>query len=185
MHETVYLHLESKTKTGEWAVNLPFLCTKCGVCCKLDDFLTAGPIKATAEEQPKIHAKLNLLYDELSVLLERGEAEYDRYVMHTPCPFLSGKLCSIYTIRPEGCRRFPDTAYAMLSQDCQALTRLKKQRIALRRGRTSKKECFCSTTQPLKPAKLSKKQYQNCVAKLQKVGITQDELALFEALNGN
>jgi Fe-S-cluster containining protein len=182
MLETVYLHLEFKTKTGECAVNLPFLCTKCGVCCKLDDFLMAGPVKATAEEQPQIHGKLKALYDELAVLLEKGEAEYDSYVMHTACPFLRGTVCSIYQTRPEGCRRFPDTAFAMLSQDCEALTRLKKQRIALKRGRATK-ETYCNTTQPIKPTKLSERQYQSCAAKLQGAGITGDEMALFEALN--
>ncbi|MCW3998636.1 MAG: YkgJ family cysteine cluster protein [Candidatus Bathyarchaeota archaeon] len=182
MLETVYLHIETKTKTGRWSVNLPFLCTKCGVCCKLDDFLTAGPIKATEEEQPQIHAKLKLLYEDLAVLLEKGEEEYDRYVMHTPCPFLDGKLCSIYLIRPEGCRRFPDTPFAMLSQDCEALTRFKKQRSALKRGRKVK-EVFCSTTEPTRAAELSDKQYQNCVSKLRRAGVTGDELMLFEDLN--
>jgi Fe-S-cluster containining protein len=183
MFETVYLHITCKTQTGEWAVNLPFVCTKCGVCCKLDDFLTAGPIKATAEEQPKIHAKLKAIYDELAALLEKGEKEYDRYVMHTPCPFLCSNLCSIYQIRPEGCRRFPDTAFAMLSEDCEALTRLKKQRGALKRGRASCKEAFFSTTKPVKSAQLTEKQYQTCLDRLQKVEVTEDELALFKLLN--
>jgi len=182
MLETIYLHLEFKTKTNEWSVNLPFLCTKCGVCCKLDDFLMAGEIKATPVEQPKIHAELKILYDELAVLLDKGEEEYDNYVMHTACPFLSDTLCNIYQIRPEGCRRFPDTPFALLSQDCEALNRLKKQRTALNRGRTVK-ETYCSTAEPIKYAELSDKQYRNCIDKLLKAGITEDERALFEALN--
>lgn len=182
MLETVYLHLEFKTKNGKWSLNLPFLCTKCGVCCKIDDFLMAGEIQATPEEQPKIYAKLKMLYDDLAVRIEKGETEYDDYVMHTTCPFLSGKLCNIYPIRPEGCRRFPDTPFAMLSQDCEALTRFKKQIITLKRGRTAK-ETYCSTTEPIKPTKLLDKQYQSCVAKLRRVGITEDEFTLFDSLN--
>jgi len=182
MLETVYLHLEIKTKTNGWSVNLPFLCTKCGVCCKLNDFLMAGEIKATPIEQPKIYAELKILYDELAVLLEKGEEEYDNYVMQTACPFLRGKLCNIYQIRPEGCRRFPDTAFALLSEDCEALNRLKKQRTALKRGRTTK-ESYCSTVESIKSAKLSDKQYLNCIDKLFKAGITEDEMTIFEILN--
>lgn len=184
MDETVYLHLTFKNRSDKWSINLPFLCTKCGICCKLDDFLTAGPVKATAEEQPQIHAKLQALYDELAVLLEKGEEEYDRCVMHTACPFLRDKLCSIYPIRPEGCRRFPDTAFAMLSEDCEALTRFKKQRNALKQGK-KEEENFCSSTQPIKSANLSTRQFNKYIAKLRRVGITEEELALFKALNAD
>jgi Fe-S-cluster containining protein len=182
MVETVYLHLEFKTKTGEWSINLPFLCTKCGVCCTLDDLLMAGEVKAKPEEQPEIHSKLKALYEELAVLLKKGEEEYDNYVMHTRCPFQKGKICGIYPIRPEGCRQFPNTVFGMLSQDCEALTRFKKQRIAIKRGRATK-ETYHSTTEPIKPAKFTQKQYQNCTAKLSLSGITQDEHLLFQQLN--
>jgi Fe-S-cluster containining protein len=103
--------------------------------------------------------------------------------MDSACPFLSGTLCSIYAVRPEGCRRFPDTAYAMLSVDCDALNRFKKQHGALVKGR-KRKEAYYSTTQPIQPSELSEKQYKNCIAKLQRAGITEDELALFCIING-
>jgi len=182
MVDTCYLHLEFKSKSGEWAVNLPFLCTKCGVCCKLDDFLTAGPIKATQKQQPQIHAQLKAIYDMLSELLEKGQEEYDQYVTQTPCPFLKNQLCSIYPFRPEGCRMFPNTAFAMLSEDCEALERFKLQRKTLRRGRSCK-ETFYSTLEPTKPAKYTQKQYQKCLEKLMQTDTTKEELALFEALN--
>ncbi len=182
MLETVYLHLEFKSKTDEWSVNLPFLCTKCGICCKLDDFLMAGKIKANPEEQPRIHVELKELYDKLAILLDKGEEEYDNYVMNTACPFLKDKLCSIYQIRPEGCRRFPDTPFALLSEDCEALNRFKKQRTALKRGKTTK-ETFWNTTEPIKSAGLSEKQYLRCFDRLLKAGITENEKELFEILN--
>jgi Fe-S-cluster containining protein len=183
MVETFYLHLEFKNKKGNWSINLPFLCNKCGVCCTLDDFLTAGEIKASPQEQPQDHAKLKVLYDELGKLLEKGEAEYNNYVMHTPCPFLTDKSCSIYPIRPEGCRQFPNTTFGMLTPDCEALNRFKHQRAALRKGRNAK-ETYHFTTEPLKQAKLTQKQFQNCMAKLQRAGITGDELALLSVFNG-
>jgi Fe-S-cluster containining protein len=183
--DSFYLHLEFKTKSGEWSINLPFLCNKCGVCCTLDDFLTAGEIKAKAQEQPEVHAKLKALYDELGKLLEAGEAEYDDYTMHNPCPFLCNKTCMIYQIRPEGCRQFPNTAFGMQTQDCVPLTRFKKQRSALKKGRASKETYYFTGEcgEPVKASKFTEKQYQNCISKLRQAGITDEELTLFHQLN--
>jgi Fe-S-cluster containining protein len=183
MLDTCYLHLEFKTRSGDWSINLPFLCTKCGVCCTLDDFLTAGPVKAKLQEHPEIHAKLKALYDELGELFEKGEDKYDEYVMHTACPFVKNKICAVYEIRPDGCRQFPNTPFGMLSEDCEALDRFKTQRIALKRGRKTK-EIFQSTLESIKPAKLTQEQYQKCLSQLIKAGITDSELSLFQTLNG-
>jgi Fe-S-cluster containining protein len=183
MIDTCYLHLEFKAKSGDWSINLPFLCTKCGVCCKLDDFLTAGEVKALPQHT-EVQAKLQALSNELAVLVEQGEDKYDEYVMHTACPFVKDNLCTIYEIRPEGCRRFPNTPFAMLSEDCEALDRLKKQRSALRRSRTAK-EAYHSTSEPILQAKHTQKQYQKCVDQLKKAGMTPDEMDLFISLNRN
>ncbi len=182
MVETFYSHLEFNTKSGGWSINLPFLCDKCGVCCTLDDFLTAGELK-TKPENPNAQAKAKTLYEELGKRWEADEAKYDNYITHSPCPFLSGKTCSIYEIRPEGCRQFPNTTFGMLTQDCEALTRFKKQCTALNRGRAAKKT-YRSTKEPIKNTKLTEARYQDCIAKLRKAGITKDELSLLDALNG-
>ncbi len=182
MVETFYVHLEFASKSGGLAVNLPFLCTKCGVCCTLEDFLMAGEVNAKPEENPQIHAKLKALYDELGKLLEEGEAKYDHYTMHTPCPFLKDKVCSIYPIRPEGCRQFPNTPFGMQTQDCQPLNRFKKQLSALKKGRACK-ETYHFTDASQEPERFTEKQYQKCIAKLRQAGITEDELALFHRFN--
>ena len=115
---------------------------------------------------------------------EVDEAKYDQYITHTPCPFLKDNTCSIYEVRPEGCQAFPNTLFGLLTQDCMALTRFKKQCAALNKGRTAKKT-YHSTSEPLKQVKYTEKQYQNCIEKLLKAGITKEELSLFEALNNN
>jgi Fe-S-cluster containining protein len=191
MVDTFYLHLEFKAKS-DWSINLPFLCNKCGVCCTLDDFLTAGEISGKHEEHPEVHAKMKALSEELGKMWEADEAKYDGYIMHTPCPFLVNNSCSIYEVRPEGCRLFPKTAFGMLTQDCTALTRFKKQRATLKKGRTCKESYHftganqdaTACTEPIKPAKFTQKQYQTCIAKLRQTGITDDELALFNYFNG-
>ena len=144
---------------------------------------------------------MKALSEELGKMFEADEAKYDNYTMHTPCPFLADKSCSIYEIRPDGCRLFPQTAFGMQTQDCEALTRFKKQRAALRKGRTAKETChftdanikptkFTEKTlgsakfgEPIKPAKLTEKQYRTCIAKLRQTGMTDDELALFNYFN--
>lgn len=183
MVDTVYLHLEFPNKDGGWSINLPFLCTKCGVCCILDDFLTAGPLVAKSGVPPEVAATLKSLYDKLADLIEEGEDQYDNYTLHTPCPFLSNKICSIYEIRPEGCRRFPNTLFGMQADHCEALNRFRQQRIALKRGRTAKGSLHFTDTEPHQPSRFTQKQYQTCRAKLRKAGATADELALFELLN--
>ena len=185
MVDTLYLHLEFKNKKGDWSVNLPFLCSRCGICCTLDDFLTAGEVKTKPQENPEVRSKLKALFESLGELFEIGEAEYNHYLTHNPCPFLVDKSCSIYEIRPRGCRQFPNTLFGSLTQDCEALNRFKKQRIALRKGRASKEPDHFSSTkgEPIKPAKLTEKQYQTCIAKLHQAGITNAELDLFKQIN--
>jgi Fe-S-cluster containining protein len=185
MVETFYVHLEFASKNGGWSIGLPFLCSKCGVCCTLDDFLTAGEITCKPEEHPEVHAKIRALFEALGVIFEEDEAKYDRYITHQACPFLVEKSCSIYEIRPEGCRQFPNTKFGMQTQDCEALNRFQKQCKVLRKGRKTK-ETFHFTSQPqeiIMPAKLTENQYQTCIRKLLQAGITDDELALFKIFN--
>lgn len=189
MVDTFYLHLEFKTKNS-WSINLPFLCTKCGVCCTLEDFLAAGEINSKPEEHPEVHNKIKILFEALGEKWEANEAKYDEYVMHTPCPFLVEKSCSIYEIRPDGCRLFPKTAFGMQTQDCEALNLFKKMRTALKKGRHCKetfhftgKNLLTEFNQPIKPVKFTEKQYQASIAKLRYAGMTNDELALFNCLN--
>jgi len=185
MVDTFYLHLEFAGKFGGWSVDLPFLCNKCGVCCTLDDFLTAGQINSKPQEHPEVHAKLKGLFEALGVIFEENEEKYDQYITHHPCPFLIDKSCSIYEIRPEGCRQFPNTEFGMQTQDCEALNRFKRQRAAIRKGRKTKETYHFSRNDQeiIKPAKLTEKQNQICITKLSQAGITDEELALFKIFN--
>jgi Fe-S-cluster containining protein len=183
MIETFYAHLEFKNKNGTWSINLPFLCNKCGVCCTLEDFLTAGETKPNSVVDVKVKA----LFEALGKRWEANEAKYDEYVTHTPCPFLVNKACSIYEFRPEGCRVFPKTAFGMLTEDCEPLTRFKKQRMALKKGRatTESYHFTCSASgEHIAPVKFNEKQYQICITKLRQAGMTDKEIALFNLFNG-
>ncbi len=186
MIETFYLHLELKNKNGNWSINLPFLCTKCGVCCTLEDFLTAGEVTAKPEEQPQVHAKNRALFEEIGKIWEADKAKYNNYIAHTPCPFLVSNSCSIYEIRPVGCRLFPKTAFGMQTQDCPALTRFKKQRSALKKRKTCKETYHFTNSKSgelIELTKFTERQYNACLAQLRRVGITGDELALFNLFN--
>jgi Fe-S-cluster containining protein len=182
MLETFYVHLEFQTKADIWSVNLPFLCDMCGVCCTLEDFLMAGKIHGSPDVDGEVYAKFNTLKEELGVLFEQDEEEYESFVARTKCPFQSGNICSIYSLRPDGCRQFPNTPFGMLSEDCEALKRFKKQRLALKRGYTVK-ETGHFTTDPLMPAKFSEKQYKTFLEKLCRAGITSQELHFFNTIN--
>jgi hypothetical protein len=72
----------------------------------------------------------------------------------------------------------------MLTQNCEALNRFKKQQGALKKGRTTKATYhFTGARESIKPSKFTETQYQNCIAKLRQAGITEDELTLFHQLN--
>ncbi len=185
MVDTFYLHLEFAGKCSGWSANLPFLCSKCGVCCTLDDFLTAGEITPKLQEHPEVSTKLKDLFKMLGLIFEEDEAKYDQYITHHACPFLVEKSCSIYEIRPEGCRQYPNTKFGMQTQDCEALHRFKRQRAALKKGRKTKENYYFTSKdkQIINPAKLTEKQHQNCLTKLCKAGINDEELALFKIFN--
>lgn len=191
MVDTFYLHLEFAGKKGGWSINLPFLCSRCGVCCTLEDFLTAGEITAEPGGHTEVRTKMKALFDELGKMWEANEAKYDEYTRLTPCPFLIDKSCSIYEIRPGGCRLFPKTAFGMLTQDCPALNRFRKQRASLRKGKKYKENYhFYRKTadstkweEPITPAAFTQKQFLGCVAILRRVGLTDGELKLFSEFN--
>ena len=187
MIDTFYLHLEFINKKCEWSINLPFLCTRCGACCLLDDFLTAGEINAKLEDQPEVHAKIKALFEELGTMWAADEAKYDDYIAQTPCPFLVNNTCAIYEIRPDGCRLFPKTLFGMETQDCSPLARFRKQRATLIKGRAHKETYhFTGSTkndETITTAKFSEKQYQGCITKLRQAGMTENELNLFNYFN--
>jgi Fe-S-cluster containining protein len=184
MVETFYLHLEFKNKKSPWSINLPFLCSKCGVCCTLDDFLTAGEVNVKPGEHPEVHAKLKTHFESLGEIFETSEAKYEQYIIQNPCPFLVDKSCSIYEFRPVGCRLFPNTSFGMLTQNCEALNRFKKMRSIIKKGKTAKEKFSQGTNGLIKPPRFSEKQFQNCIAKLRQAGVTNDELIVFRQING-
>lgn len=141
---------------------------------------------------PEVHAKVKALFEALGEMWEANETKYDKYIMHNPCPFLVAKSCSIYDIRPDGCRLFPQTAFGMHTQDCEPLNRFKKMRSALKKGRSAKENYyftgktlgFTRDVDLIKLAKFNDKQYLACIVKLRQVGMTDNELALFNYFNG-
>ena len=190
MVDTFYLHLEFGHKNS-WSINLPFLCSKCGKCCTLEDFLTAGEIKIQPEKNLELNARIKALFELLGKIWETSEENYNKHIANNPCPFLVDRYCSIYEVRPDGCRLFPKTAFGMQTQDCESLNRFKKMCTALKKGRISKEHYYFTGNalgpprceEPIRTVRFTQKQYQNCLAKLHKMGITDEELILFNNYN--
>ena len=191
MIDTFYLHLEFSGKNGVWSINLPFLCSRCGVCCTLEDFLTAGEITAEPGGHTEVRTKMKALFDELGKMWEADEAKYDKYTRLTPCPFLIDKSSSIYQIRPGGCRLFPKTAFGMLTQDCPALNKFRLQRASLKKGKKCKENYLFTKKNPdstnceeaIKPAVFTEKQFRGCIAILRRIGLTDQELKVLSEFN--
>ena len=129
---------------------------------------------------------MKILFDELGKIWEANAEEYDDYVSRTPCPFMINNVCSIYELRPDGCRLFPKTAFGMQTQDCSALTRFKKQLGALKKGRSHNETIYFTSSnndEQIRPARFNEKQYQALIVKLRQKGMTEDELVLFKYFN--
>lgn len=80
-------------------------CTTCANCCRhLSVYLTAADAARLANG---INVSMNAFtqtYVETNGA--RAEGEWGK-LQARPCPFLLGKLCSIYPHRPESCRLYP------------------------------------------------------------------------------
>jgi Fe-S-cluster containining protein len=191
MGETFYVHLDFVSKTGKtiWSINLPFLCANCGACCTLENFLTAGKINDANNAYPQVQEKFKEITEELGVLFEQSPHKYDQHIASRICPFLTINGCSIYEIRPDGCRLYPYTKFGLHATDCKALNRFKKQKNLLKKGKLCKETYHHSGTglsdydEPIKSTKYTKKQHKSAVDKLRQVDITKDELTIFEYFN--
>ncbi len=77
-------------------------CRQCANCC-----LESVPI-VSESDIPKIAAKLKISNEQFKqdYLVEDEDGEGYRF-NREPCPFLDGKKCSIYSIRPKGCGSYP------------------------------------------------------------------------------
>jgi len=173
-----------------WSVNLPFLCVKCGKCCTLGNVLVAGSLlvgNPSEEQIRELNKKLKPYIEEHNRIIREDKNKPDAYLTDTKCPFLqTDKTCEIYAYRPIGCQAFPKTDFGMESEEgyCESLDRFKSLRKALLKDkRNYSGDHFFILEDGVKPVKMTKKQYDRCVAKLLKADMTHGELALFNYLN--
>lgn len=79
-------------------------CQKCGNCCK-----SLSPL-LTESEIDKLSRIENLAQsDFVTIFVEIDSFEGIKYLKDTPCRYLKGKSCSIYSNRPEDCKSYPHT----------------------------------------------------------------------------
>ncbi len=86
---------------GYFTLNIPFVCQSCGRCCSQIGFPIGEAILS------KIGGYLDLTPEEVEERYLRIRDDEDNGRVLAPCPFLIYKMCSIYPVRPEGCKFFP------------------------------------------------------------------------------
>ena len=77
-------------------------CCACGNCCR-----KADPLLLQADIQ-RLASGLNLCEaDVIEQYLQPGDEEDSFEFKASPCPLLSGNMCTVYDSRPEDCRSYP------------------------------------------------------------------------------
>jgi len=76
-------------------------CLLCGNCCRVMNLvLTKNDIKRFTSHLSISSDKFEEKYTDKN---EDGELVF----RDLPCPFLSGNSCTVYSVRPQGCRSYP------------------------------------------------------------------------------
>lgn len=164
---------------GYFTLNIPFVCNNCGRCCSQIGF----PIGEALLR--KIGDYLNLKPEEIEQnYLRTGDEEQGGCVL-APCPFLRYNMCSIYPVRPEGCKFFP---LALDFKDygigCEGLKRLRE----LEQNITEECSEIISRSKAVKMDKahqIAVKAPETIINKLLEQNISQTEKELFFILNSS
>lgn len=101
-----------------------FKCLRCGKCC-VEIGLPYDPksiFDIAKHLDLTVHQVLEKYYGRI---VEEGKSWESEDNKRTPCPFLKTdghvKCCSIYSVRPIGCRLYPfDTDFGRAGVDCKA-----------------------------------------------------------------
>src|SRR5690554_5887783 len=80
-------------------------CTQCGNCCRaLHVALSPSDIPRLAKRTGMSEGEFEAAYVDHDYAQQHGEWGV---INRRPCPFLNGKLCSVYAERPQTCREYP------------------------------------------------------------------------------
>lgn len=88
-------------------VFIPFVCKRCGECCRkigvdphaIDIFTVAEYLDISVEEVIETYLG--------GEIISRDGKKFIKASIRHPCPFLKGNECLIYPVRPNQCKAFP------------------------------------------------------------------------------
>lgn len=141
---------------GGHIIFLPFVCQKCGRCCReigieqnyFDPYQIAEYLKIRVEEAVKKYL------GEL-IGIEGDEIFYNINKPKKPCVFLESDKCKIYGVRPFACKSYPLFGDAYIG--CPARQELRTQQKVLSRGYGFHSEIYRSDEKPPTHIKRSKR----------------------------
>lgn len=118
-------------------IKVPFICRRCGRCCR-----QLG-VRTSSLDVEAIAAHLGLAPEEVARRYLDGatapggdQGRYGWMARSSPCPFLSPQAeCSIYPVRPSGCRSYP--LYTLLGPegvDCPGMALVQRMVSVMGRG---------------------------------------------------
>ena len=95
-------------------------CKACGECCRGLD------ISVTEADITRLSSCLGMKPVEFTTRFTILDQDGDPEIPSTPCPFLSGSLCSVYAHRPDTCRSYPHLDQDFRSRSHQVLRNAEK-----------------------------------------------------------
>lgn len=98
-----------KMAQNGFSVFIPFVCKRCGECCrKIGVSLCNIDVAAAAKYLNVTEKEVVEGYTGKVISCDEEKIEYEKSsVLRLPCPFLRGNECLIYPVRPFVCAAFP------------------------------------------------------------------------------
>jgi len=99
-----------------------FECKCCGLCCKRDPYYAVSLLDIERISDGLGLRPDDFFYRYCSVVITPGGFRYSAIMAPEGCPFLKDTLCGIHSIKPIGCRVFPESSMLPVSELKRSLT---------------------------------------------------------------
>lgn len=122
--------------TTHEVIFIPFLCYKCGECCREASIQQGyfNPFEISSFLKLPVRVVIEKYLGEI-IILDEERVEWKSNRPLKPCPFLEGNRCIIYPIRPGPCKSYPlFTDFGTCGVQCPSMQQMNRAAGKIGRG---------------------------------------------------